>query len=216
MPHKERYMEENKTEINNIEGRKKGLSVRDLIMIGVFGVLLLLCAMLTGGPFATIPTLTFYYPIGASLLAGPVFMLFLAKVPKLPGLMIVGVVLCILGTVTGMHWGMNFGYLICCCIASLIAYAKKYRSMLLNIVAYMVYSIGPMGTYFVFFFNRESWISFMLKKGTEQDYIDQMSSVATPLTVFIMVAGTLVLSFLSGFVGTKLMKKQFIKAGIAG
>ncbi len=209
-------MEESNFEINNIEGRKKGLSVRDLIMIGVFGVLLLLCAMLTGGPFAAIPTLTFYYPIGACLLAGPVFMLFLAKVPKLSGLMIVGVVLCILGTVTGMHWGMNFGYLICCCIASLIAKAKKFRSILLNIVAYMVYSIGPMGTYIVFFFNRESWISFMLNKGTEQDYIDQMSSVATPLTFFIMVAGTLILAFLSGFVSTKLMKKQFIKAGIAG
>ncbi|MCR5208973.1 MAG: MptD family putative ECF transporter S component [Lachnospiraceae bacterium] len=197
------------------ERNEKGFSVRDLITIGIFGVLLLLCAMLTGGPFAAVPTLTFYYPIGAALLAGPVFMLFLAKVPKLGGLMIVGAVLCFLGTVTGMHWGMNIGYLICSCIAALFAGLKKFRNMGWNVLAYIIYSIGPMGTYIVFFFNRESWIGFMLKKGTEQEYIDQMSAVATVQTMIVMVVGTLIVALLSGMLGVKLMKKQFVKAGIA-
>ena len=197
------------------ERNEKGFSAKDLITIGIFGVLLLLCAMLTGGPFAAVPTLTFYYPIGAALLAGPVFMLSLAKVPKLGGLMIVGVVLCILGTLTGMHWGMNFGYLICCCIAALVAGLKKFRNMGWNVLAYIIYSIGPMGTYIVFFINRESWISFMLNKGTEQEYITQMSAVATVQTMIIMVVGTVIVALLSGMLGVKLMKKQFVKAGIA-
>jgi len=72
-----------------------------------------------------------------------------------------------------------------------------------------------MGTYFVFFFNKEGWIEFMLKKGTEQEYIDVMSLHSTPATILIMVIGTIVVSFLSGLLGVKLMKKQFIKAGIA-
>lgn len=193
----------------------KGIRAKDLITIGVFGVLLLLCAMLTGGPFAAVPTLTFYYPIGAALLAGPVFMLFLAKVPKMYGLMIVGVVLCILGTVTGMHWGMNFGYLICSIIAAFIASRAHFENMAVNVISYIIYSIGPMGTYLVFFFNRESWVSFMLKKGTEQDYIDKMSGVATPTTMIIMFAGTFIVALLSGLLGVKLMRKQFIKAGLA-
>lgn len=197
---------------NNSE---KGLSAKDLIVIGVFGVLLLLCAMATGGPFAAIPTLTFYYPIGAAVLAGPVFILFLAKVPKRGGLIIVGIVLCILGTLTGMHWGMNFGYLIFCCIAAMVAGAGGFGNMKLNILAYIIYSIGPMGTYFVFFFNREAWVSFMLKKGTEQEYIDKMSAIATPTTIIVMVVGTMIVAFLSALLGAKLMKKQFVKAGIA-
>lgn len=196
------------------EGKKK-LGAKDLIVTGIFAVLLLMAAMIGGGPFATVPTLTFYFPIGAAVLAGPIFMLFIAKVPKYGALAIVGAVLCILGTLTGMHWGMNFGFLICSIIASIIAGLGKFKKPVLNIIAYIVYCIGPMGTYFVFFFNRESWISFMLKKGTKQEYIDKMSQVATSGMIVIMVVGTLVVGLLSGLLGLRLMRKQFIKAGIA-
>lgn len=194
---------------------KKGFSARDLILIGVFSVLFLLCAMITGGFLAATPTLTFYYPIGASVLAGPVFMLFISKVPKRGALAIVGIVLCILGTVTGMHWGMNFGYLLFCIIAAIVAGIGGFKNMGLNVLAYVLYSFGPMGTYFVFFFNRESWIRFMLNKGTEQEYIDKMSQVAGPKIIVIMIVGTIIVSLLSGLLGVRMMKKQFIKAGIA-
>lgn len=197
------------------EDTKKRFAIRDLILIGVFGVLFLMCAMVTGGPLAATPTLTFYYPIGASVLAGPVFMLFLAKVPKRGALMIVGVVLCILGTVTGMHWGMNFGYLIFCCVAALIAGAGKFKNMKLNVLAYVLYSFGPMGTYFAFFLNRDAWIRFMLGKGTQQEYVDKMTGVATLTTMTVMVAGTVIVALLSGLLGARLMRKQFVKAGIA-
>ena len=190
------------------------LNVKDLITTGIFGVLLLMCAMIAGGPFASIPTLTFYYPIGASILAGPVFMLFIAKVPKAGALIIVGVVLCALGTLTGMHWGMNFGYLIFSIIAAIVAGIGKFKNMALNVLAYVLYSFGPMGTYFVFFFNRESWISFMLNKGTEQEYIDKMSLVADSRMMVIMVAGTIIVSLISGLLGVRLIRKQFEKAGI--
>ena len=55
-----------------MNNEKKKLSAKDLIVTGVFAVLLLMAAMLGGGPFATVPTLTFYFPIGAAVLAGPI------------------------------------------------------------------------------------------------------------------------------------------------
>lgn len=194
---------------------KKKLNVKDLIITGVFAVLFLIAGMIGGGPFASIPTLTFYFPIGAAVLAGPIFMLFIAKVPKQGALAIIGLVQCILGTLTGMHWGMNLGILICSILASFIAGVKKFKNPIFNLIAYIVYCIGPMGTYFVFFFNRESWVSFMLKKGTEQEYIDKMSKVATTGMMAVMVIGTLIVATLSGLLGLRLMRKQFIKAGLA-
>ncbi len=195
--------------------KKTTLTAKDLIATGIFSVLLLLAAMITGGPFCAVPTLTFYFPIGAAVLAGPIFMLFLAKVPKRGALVIVGALLCILGTLTGMHWGMNFGFLICATIASIVAGIGEYRDKVWNLIAYIIYCVGPMGTYFVFFFNKESWVSFMLKKGTEQEYIDKMSEVATGTTMLVMVFGTIVVATLSGLLGLRLMRKQFVKAGIA-
>ncbi|SDN12382.1 MptD family putative ECF transporter S component [Lachnospira pectinoschiza] len=195
---------------------KKGdkLNARDFIITGIFSVLFLMAVMIGGGPFAAIPSLTFYFPIGAAVLAGPIFMLFIAKVPKRGALAIVGVVECILGTLTGMHWGLNFGILICSIIAAVIAGFENFKNQKLNLVAYIVYCIGAMGTYFVFYFNRESWISFMLQKGTEQSYIDVMSSVATGKMMLIMIVGTIIVASLSGLLGLRLMRKQFVKAGI--
>ncbi len=201
--------------MNETMNGNKRLNAKDFIVTGIFALLLLLAAMLGGGPFASIPTLTFYFPIGAAVLAGPIFMLFLAKVPKTGALVIVGAVLCILGTLTGMHWGMNFGFLLCSALASVIAGIGKYKSSMLNLLAYLVYCIGPMGTYFVFFFQRDAWISFMLKKGTEQEYINQMVQVSSARMMAIMVIGTLIVGTLSGLLGIRLMRKQFVKAGLA-
>ena len=89
--------------------RKNGLTVKDLIVMGVFGALLMVCSMIGGVLFAVTPTLTFYFSIGAALLPGPVFLLLLAKVPKRWGLTIIGVIISLLSLIMGMHWGMCVG-----------------------------------------------------------------------------------------------------------
>lgn len=92
--------------------RKNGLTVKDLIVMGVFGALLMVCSMIGGVLFAVTPTLTFYFSIGAALLPGPVFLLLLAKVPKRWGLTIIGVIISLLigyydcgdGTYSMVEW----------------------------------------------------------------------------------------------------------------
>ena len=126
---------------------KKGLMVKDLIVIGVFTAILSVCSMIGGTIFAVTPTLTFYYPIGAALLPGPVFLLLMAKVPKRGTLIIIGVLLATSGFVLGMHWAMCLGGLIGAVLADVIAGLKGYRSEKVNIMAYIVYSLGPTGTY---------------------------------------------------------------------
>lgn len=130
--------------------RKNGLTVKDLIVMGVFGALLMVCSMIGGVLFAVTPTLTFYFSIGAALLPGPVFLLLLAKVPKRWGLTIIGVIISLLSLIMGMHWGMCVGGLIGAFLADMIAGAKNYRSKKLNILSYIVYSFGPMGTYIAY------------------------------------------------------------------
>lgn len=61
---------------------KRGLTVKDLIIMGVFGALLMVGSVIGGLFFAVTPTITFYFSIGAAILPGLVFLLLLAKVPK--------------------------------------------------------------------------------------------------------------------------------------
>ena len=193
---------------------KKGLTVKDLITMGVFGALLTVCSMIGGVLFAVTPTLTFYFSIGSALLPGPVFLLLLAKVPKRWALTIIGVIVSLLSLVLGMHWGMCVGGLICSVLADVVAGTKGYRSQKMNILAYIVYSFGPMGTYLVYFIDPQGWANTMLQNGTTQEYISAMNDAAAWWTLIVMIIGTILVAWLSGFVGSKLLKKQFEKAGI--
>ncbi|SHH82679.1 energy-coupling factor transport system substrate-specific component [Sporobacter termitidis DSM 10068] len=193
---------------------KKGLTVKDLIIMGVFAALLTVCSMIGGIFFAITPTLTFYFSIGAALLPGPVFLLLLAKVPKRGALAIIGTIVAVLSLVLGMHWAMGLGGLIGSLLADMVAGTKKYRSKKMNILAYIVYSFGPTGTYFAYFIDPQTWASTMLKKGTTEDYINAMNNTADWRVLVIMIVGTILVAWLSGFIGSKLLKKQFEKAGI--
>lgn len=54
----------------------------------------------------------------------------------------------------------------------------------------------------------------MLNNGTEQSYIDTMNASAPSWLLVVIIAGTLTVAALSGWVGGKMLKKQFEKAGI--
>ena len=84
----------------------------------------------------------------------------------------------------------------------------------MNIFAYIIYSFGPTGTYLAYFVNPEAWAETMLKNGTTQEYINTMNDTASVTVLSIMIVGTILVAGLSGLVGSKLLKKQFEKAGI--
>ena len=54
----------------------------------------------------------------------------------------------------------------------------------------------------------------MLGNGTEQSYIDTMRATGTGWILVIMLVGTVLAAALSAFIGCRMLKKQFEKAGI--
>lgn len=192
----------------------KGLSVKDLVTTGIFTALVFVFILIGGMFFATNPVLTFFMPAGSGLLAGPAFLLMIAKVQKRWSLSIMGVVIGILWFVTGMHWAFVLGYLLMAIVADFVAGAGKYRSKKLNSLAYILFSLGSTGTYILFFVDPNGWAQTMLGNGTEQSYIDTMQATANTGILVAMFAAVLITSAISAFVGCKLLKKQFEKAGI--
>ena len=193
---------------------KKGLTAKDLVTIGIFSALFLVFALVGGIFFAPNPVLTFYMPVGSALLCGPVYLLMMAKVRKRWSAAILGAVLCIVWFVTGMHWAMALGYLVMGLAADITAGAGQYRSRKVNSLSYILLSLGGTASYLVFFADPEGWARTMLGNGTEQSYIDTMRSTGTTWILVIMLVGTILAGAVSAFVGCKMLKKQFEKAGI--
>ena len=193
---------------------KKGLTVKDLVPVGIFTALFLVFALVGGIFFAPNPVLTFYMPIGSALLCGPVYLLMLAKVQKRWAVAILGTILCIVWFVTGMHWAMALGYLVMGVIADLAAGSGNYQSRKINSLSYILLSLGGTASYLVFFANPAGWARTMLGNGTEQSYIDAMRSAGSAWIPIVMLAGTVLAAALSAFVGCKMLNRQFEKAGI--
>ena len=199
---------------NRINPAKKSLTVKDLVTTGIFSAIFLVFTMIGGIFFAPNPVLTFYMPMGAALLCGPVYLLMIAKVQKRWSVTILGIIMGIIWFVTGMHWAFSLGYIGMGIIADLVAGAGDYRNKAVNLLSYMLMSLGGVYTYVVFFIDPQGWASTMLENGTEQSYIDTMSASAPSWLLAVIIIGTLAIAAFSGWIGGKLMKKQFEKAGI--
>lgn len=193
---------------------KNSLTVKDLVTIGIFSALFLVFALVGGIFFAPNPVLTFYMPVGSALLCGPVYLLMLAKVRKRWAASILGAILCVVWFVTGMHWPMALGYLVMGIIADLTAGAGDYMSRKLDSLSYILLSLGGTASYLVFFADPDGWAKTMLGNGTEQSYIDTMRSTGSAWIMVVMLAGTILAAAASAFVGCRMLKKQFEKAGI--
>lgn len=148
------------------------------------------------------------------MLCGPVYLLMLAKVQKRWTVTILGAILCIIWFVIGMHWAMALGYLLMGIVTDLVAGTGEYKSKKINSLSYILLSLGGTASYLVFFANPDGWAKTMLGNGTEQSYIDTMRSTGSAWIMTVMLAGTIIAATVSAFVGCKMLKKQFEKAGI--
>lgn len=193
---------------------KKGLTVKDLVTIGIFTALFFVFELIGGMPLAINPATTFFLTCGISLLCGPVFLLMVAKVPKHGAIVILGIVNGLIWFATGMHWAVTVGFIIMGIVADLVAGIKKFKSAKMNILAYGLLCLGSSGSLVAYCVDPAGWSGTMVSKGTTQEFLDQLIA-ATPNWILPVVwIGSLLIAALSGFIGLKLLKKQFEKAGI--
>ena len=199
---------------NQVISTQKGLTVKDLVNTGIFTAIFFVFTMIGGMFFAVNPVLTFYMPLGSALLCGPIYLLMVAKVHKRWSITILGIIIGIIWFVTGMHWAFSLGYIAMGIVADIVAGIGQYKSKKLNVLSYMVMSLGGIYTYVVYFIDPEGWAVIMLKNGTEQSYIDAMNTAAPSWLLVVIVLGTLLIAAFSAWVGCRMLKKQFEKAGI--
>lgn len=183
---------------------KRGLSVKDLVTIGIFTALMLVFSMVGGIFFAPNPVLTFYMPVGSAILCGPIYLLLIAKVKKRFAITIVGALIGIIWFVTGMHWAFALGTILMGIVADLVAGIGGYASRKINAISYMLYSLGGTGSYLVFFADPDGWAKTMLGNGTEQGYIDTMQATGNSAILAVMLIGTLAAALISAAVGSKM------------
>lgn len=190
------------------------LQAKDLINVGLFTVLYFVLGCCVAIPIGMVPI---FLPILGALwviITGIPFMLFLTRVKKFGMVTLMAILSGLLMGLTGMGYfgvpcGIVFGFL-----GDMIIKSGTYQSMKKGMIGYAVFSLWMIGTYIpMYFMVEQSRASFASQ--FSEEYADKVMSVM-PMWSFVLVALSIIVCALIGAkLGQSLLKKHFIKAGIA-
>lgn len=190
-------------------------SARDLINVAIFSVIyfvVIYAVAMLGilGPVVMLVTL----PL-AVIVAGIPYMLFLTKVKHFGMVTLFGTIIALLYLMSGQPWQSTVLTIVLSIAADLLLAASKYRSKWAAIGAYTVFTMWFIGPWIPFFMNAEEYIDSQGMAAMGEDYVAAFTQVVTVPAVLISLAAVFVCGILGGLLGSAMLRKHFVKAGLA-
>lgn len=191
------------------ENKLKG---KDLINIGIYAAIycvIMTCIAMLGYIPIMMPLLAVFCP----LVGGIPMMLFYTKTKKFGMITIMSVIIGIYLWVTGMGiypaiFGVVFGFL-----ADIVAKSGGYQSFTKTVLSYGVMCLMLFGNFLPLYIDREGYFASRQEFG--QEYIDSLGNIMQPWTAPAIIIASFVFGVLGALLGKALLKKHFVKAGIA-
>lgn len=193
---------------------KKRIQPKDLITVGIFAaIMMVVCfaASMLGFIPIFIPLLSVVVPI----VGGIPFMLFLTKAQKFGMVTIMGLIVGILTGILGMGVWVILTMPLFALIADFVMRTGEYKSAAKSVIGYGIYSLGMIGNYIPIIFARDSYAEMLLNSGYGQEYVDTMMGYMPDWSLLPLFAASFVSGVVGALIGKALMKKHFVRAGIA-
>ncbi|RCX18840.1 energy-coupling factor transport system substrate-specific component [Anaerobacterium chartisolvens] len=190
------------------------LTSKDLITIGIFNAVAIVLYLFVGVITMPVPILHSFasQPI-AALLNGAVFMLLAQKTGKRGMFFISGI---LHGIVFSMLMGL-YATLILAPAAGLLAdiICGDFKSKWRTVISYTLLMLGLYyGQVFFFFFFTDWFMSFF--EGNALAHKQSAAERMTGMVFLVTTAAMLATGIIGGYIGTRVFKKHFEKAGVAG
>ena len=190
----------------------KKLKVKDLVSIGVFGIIYFVL-MFGIGMMGMIPILFLIYPTVLAIVAGTVVMLFMTKVQKPWALFIFGMISPLVMFAMGHTYVVLVISLIVMIIAELIRKIGNYNSFKYNMLAYAVFSTWICGSLMQMLLVKEKYLEMTLGM-MGNDYAVALEKLITYPNMALVALGAFIGGIIGAYIGKALLKKHFEKAGI--
>lgn len=190
-------------------------TARDFLNVAVFAVIYIVVVFAVAmlgiiSPLVMVITL----PL-VPLIAGIPYMLFLSRVRHGGMITLFGVVF----GLTSMGWGHPWqGTLVIVGVSLLgeiVMYAGRYRSKWAAIWTYTIFSAWMIGPWIPMFLDRGAYIAEQGTATMGSDYAAQMDAILSAPVILSVWAAGIVFGFFGGLLGAAVLRKHFIKAGLA-
>lgn len=193
--------------------RKKRLNARDLIMLGIFNAIAIVCYAVVVALVCTTVMGLFFSTAAAFLVLGTVYMVTVAKVRKRGTYFVCGLIMSVVGLIGGRIF-TTVGCIAGGVIAELLV--GDYTKVRRIILAYCSYAVAvALGIYLPAFMMGVEYIAKMgAKRGMTLETAQSYMGLYTPTMLAIVIAANIVGALAGALIGRKVLKKHFIKAGL--
>ena len=183
-----------------VKGR--GMSGKDVITVGIFSAIYFVinfAFMLLGGLH---PLLWILMPGFIALFTGIPYLMMCAKVQK------VGSVL-LMGLITGLIY-----YVLACGLAEITRVITHYRSMAGNLVSFVLFSVGMVGSPLPIWLMREDFLRQITEQGMPADYVNTLAALSSNGMLIVLFLAPVVGAVIGGILARAMFRKHFEKAGL--
>ena len=190
------------------------LKPKDLITVGVFTAMYFVVFFGFGmlGLFG--PAVHAVGIVLGSLANGIVFALYITRIRKPGMIFLTGIISSLLMVLTGHAWTTLVTAAVFSILAEIVLARGRYRSASASALAYGVFSLWVAGPILPLYYQHDAYIADIGKKMGD-GYARAWETLFSPAFLLGLLVVVFVSSFLGGRLGQKMLRKHFMRAGIA-
>lgn len=192
----------------------KKLKGKDLITIGIFSAIYFVINfifMLMGGIH---PVLWMLMPGFIAVFAGIPFMLMVAKVQKPGAVFLMGLITALIYFATGQFTLVILVAMASTCILSeIVRGITKYNSFKGNSIAYVIYSLGMVGSPLPIWLFKKDFLAQIAEQGMPLD-VSAVEALSSNAMLIVLIVAPIIGGIIGAFIAKGLFQKHFVKAGI--
>ena len=156
------------------------MSGKDVITVGIFSCNLLchqLCLYASGRLH---PLLWILMPGFIALFTGIPYLMMCAKVQKVGSVLLMGLITGLIYYVTGQFTIVILvSFVLACGLAEMTRVITHYRSMAGNLVSFVLFSVGMVGSPLPIWLMREDFLRQITEQGMPADYVNTLAALSS-------------------------------------
>jgi energy-coupling factor transport system substrate-specific component len=194
--------------------KQNKLQVKELITLGVLNAVFIVIFSIVGIVLGMFPVTYLFMPAVVAVPLGVVFMLLMAKVAKTGAFLISGILQGAVLLLLGVYWPVITTIVIAAMIGELIVQGA-YKSFKRIATGYAALICGySLGSFAPLVFFADAYKAMAVGRGYDEGYINKLIELLNgPVLLGILVV-SIAGALLGAFLGKRIMKKHFVKAGI--
>ena len=195
--------------------KRRGMSGKDVITVGIFSAIYFVinfAFMLLGGLH---PLLWILMPGFIALFTGIPYLMMCAKVQKVGSVLLMGLITGLIYYVTGQFTVVILvTFVLACGLAELTRGITHYHSMAGNLVSFVLFSVGMVGSPLPIWLMREDFLWQITEQGMPADYVNTLEALSSTGMLVVLFLAPIVGAIVGGFIAQAMFRKHFEKAGL--